>query len=407
MRLTATFVCMMVFLAHAQEFSQRGFVAVSGNIYPETFPIDSTQVIGGVLAQYEPTWRPKPWLTFFASLDVGTDSHQQFARKLLFEWKDRSLQRAPLSIREFAAVLTTADFTITLGKQFIRWGGADFLNPTDRFAPSDLLNLVDEQILPVTAARITYTHGDNTFNAVWQPQFTPARIPLVNQRWTFLPPTFYLFSTQDQGTAFPGRSSFGARWSHSGAACEYSLSFYDGFNYFPNFNVQSNPATSHLIYSRTYPSLKLYGGDLTAPLSPFTFKAEAAYYTSSTKNQNEYVLYLLELERQIHEAHITLGYAGEVVTAHGSALQYLGERGFARGLISHVLYTIDPTRSLSVDAFIRQNGASSVVNPAYSQSFGNHWRATFGFSWLRGNLHDFLGQYHQDSFAKAELRYSF
>lgn len=407
MRWAATFVCTAVFLAHAQEFSQRGFVAVGGNVYPQTFPIDSTQAIGGVLAHYEPKWRPRPWLAFHASFEVGMDSHQQFARNLHFDWEDRSLQRAPLSIRELAAVFTTADFTITVGKQFIRWGGADFLNPTDRFAPSDLLNLADQEILPVTAARITYTRGDNTFNAVWQPEFTPARIPLVEQRWTFLPPTYYFFATQDQGSTFPGRSSFGARWSHTGASCEYSLSFYDGFNYFPNFDVQINPAASRLTYSRTYPSLRLYGGDFTVPLSRFTFKTEAAYYTSSTKNQDEYVLYLVELERQIRETHITLGYAGEVVTAHGNALQYLGERGFARGVISHVLYTIDPSRSLRLDAFIREDGASSIVNPAYSQSFGNHWRATVGFAWLRGEVHDFLGQYHRNSFVKTELRYSF
>ncbi len=407
MRWAATFVCTAVFLAHAQEFSQRGFVALSGNIYPETFPIDSTQVIGGVLAQYEPKWRPKRWLTFRGSFDVGTDSHQQFARNLHFDWEDRSLRRSPVSIRELFAVFAHGGFTLMLGKQFIRWGEADFLNPTDRFAPSDLLNLVDQEILPVTAARIIYTHGENTFNAVWQPEFTPARLPLVNQRWTFLPRTYYFFTTQDQGSSFPRRSSFGARWSHSSAACEYSLSFYDGFNYFPNFNVQVGPVASHITYSRMYPSLRLYGGDLTAPFSPFTFKAEAAYYTSSTRNQNEYVLYLLELERQIHEAHITLGYAGEVVTAHGNALQYLGERGFARGVISHVQYTIDANRSLGLNAFVRQTGASSIVNPAYSQAFGNHWRATFSFTWLRGNVHDFLGQYHRNSFAKTELRYSF
>lgn len=408
MKWAVTFVFTAAFLVHAQEFSQRGFVAVSGNFYPETFPVDSTQAIGGILARYEPKWQPKSWLTLHASFDVGMDSHQQFARNLHFDWEERSLQRAPLSIRELAAVFTTANFTITLGKQFIRWGEADFLNPTDRFAPTDLLNLADQEILPVTAARITYTHGDNTFNAVWQPEFTPARIPLVSQRWTFLPLAYYSFDIQDQGTAFPGRSSFGARWSHSGATCEYSVSFYDGFNYFPNFNVQVDPTASRLTYSRMYPSLRLYGGDLTVPLSPFTFKAEGAYYTStSTKNQDEYVLYLLELERQIREAHITLGYVGEVVTAHGSAMQYLGERGFARGLISHVLYTLDPNRSLTLDVLIRENGASSIVSPAYTQSFGNHWRATVGFTWLRGEVHDFLGQYHRNSFLKTELHYNF
>jgi len=407
MKWAAIFACAATLLAQGQEFSQRGFVAISGNFYPETSTVDRAQAIGGIVLRYEPKWQPKPWFTLNASFDLRTDTHQEVARDLHFDWQDRSLERPAFSIRQLATVFTKNNFTVILGKQFIRWGEADFLNPTDRFAPTDLLNLVDQELLPVTAARVTYARGDNTLNLVWQPAFTPARIPLVDHRWTFLPPASYSFDVEDQGTTFPGRSSFGIRWGHSAARYEYSLSYYDGFNYFPDFNVQVDSGAARLMYSRLYPTLRLYGADLTLPLSLFTFKSEGAYYTTSTKNQDEYVLYLLELERQIHEVHIIFGYAGEVVTAHGSALQYLGERGFARGLISHVLYNIDPDRALTIDAFIRQNGASSLVSPAYSQSFGQHWRATAGFAWLRGEASDFLGQYHRNSFARAELRYSF
>src|SRR5262249_15318774 len=209
--------------------------------------------------------------------DLATDSHAQVAHNFHFDWKDRSLVRSPFSVRELALVVRKSNFTVTLGKQFIRWGEADFLNPTDRFAPTDQLNVVDQEVLPVSAARVVYSHGDDTFNLVWQPEFTPARIPLVSQRWTFLPPAYYSFHGDDRGSNFPGRSSFGVRWSHS-AACEYSFSFYDGFNYFPDFDVRIDSAASHVSYSRMYPALRLYGGDLTVPLSLFTFKAEGAYY---------------------------------------------------------------------------------------------------------------------------------
>lgn len=406
MKWAATFACCAAILAHAQEFSQGGFIALSGTFYPETSPIDSTRAVGEFLAQYEPKWQPKPWLTLNASLDLATDSHEQVARNFQFDWNDRALERSPFSVRELALVVRKSNFTVTLGKQFIRWGEADFLNPTDRFAPTDQLNVVDQEVLPVSAARVVYSHGDNTFNLVWQPEFTPARIPLVNQRWTFLPPAYYSFHIDDRGAMFPGRSSFGVRWSHS-ATCEYSFSFYDGFNYFPDFNLQIDPAASRISYSRMYPALRLYGGDLTVPRSLFTFKAEGGYYTFPRTNHDEYVLYLLELERQIRDIHLTLGYAGEVVTAHGSALQYPGERGFARGLVAHTLYTVDSNRALSLDVFLRQNGTSSLLSPAFSQSFRDHWRVTVGFTWLRGEAQDFLGQYHRNSFARTELRYSF
>jgi hypothetical protein len=401
------FVCSTALLVHAQGFSQRGFVEIGGSFYPQTFPIDPTRGIGGILVQYEPKWRPKPWFTLSGSFDVYMASHQQVAPGLHFDWQDRLLQRSTFSVRELAAVFTKAHFTITLGKQFIRWGEADFLNPTDQFAPTDLLNLVDQEVLPVTAVRVRYGRGNNNFNFVWQPGFTPARIPLVNQRWTFLPPAYYYYDVIDKGSMLPGRSSFGIRWGHSAARYEYSLSYYNGFNCFPDFNDHVEAAVSRVTFSRVYPTLRLYGGDLTVPLSQFTFKAEGAYYTSSTKNQDEYVLYLLQVERQIHELWVMFGYVGEVVTAQGDALQYPGQRGFARGFISNLFYTIDSNRTLTLDMFIRQNGASSLVIPAYSQSLREHWRATVGFAWLRGEPSDFLGQYHRNSFVSAGLRYSF
>jgi hypothetical protein len=60
-----------------------------------------------------------------------------------------------------------------------------------------------------------------------------------------------------------------------------------------------------------------------------------------------------------------------------------------------------------VDAFVRQNGESSLITPGFSQTFGDHWRGTISFYWLRGEKSDFLGQYHRNFFARAQLRYSF
>ena len=48
--------------------------------------------------------------------------------------------------------------------------------------------MVDSDFLGVTAARLTYESGGNTVDLVWQPWFTPSRTPLLNQRWTALPP---------------------------------------------------------------------------------------------------------------------------------------------------------------------------------------------------------------------------
>jgi len=402
-----TFVCATALTVQGQEFSQRGFMAVSGDIYPQLTENDMAHGIGTGRARYEPEWRPTHWFTLLASLEAQIDTHRQVARDLHLDWYDRSLERPVFSFRQLAAVLKRNHLSLTLGKQFIRWGEADFLNPTDRFVPKDLLNPVDPEFLAVTAARLTYIRGNNTFDVVWQPGFTPARIPLMNQRWTFLPDTFNQFVVQDLGSVFPSRSSFGARWNHTGAGYEYSFSYYEGFNSLPTFDEHINSASSTVTFSRMYPALRLYGVDFAIPLTSFAVKGEAAYYTSPGAQQDDYLLYVLEVEKQLKDLRITIGYAGEVVTAHSEALQYSAEEGFARAAIAHAQYVLDPNRTLTLDVFVRQDGRSSLLQPGYAQSFGGHWSATMSYVWLRGEENDFLGQYHRNSFAKAELRYSF
>jgi hypothetical protein len=55
----------------------------------------------------------------------------------------------------------------------------------------------------------------------------------------------------------------------------------------------------------------------------------------------------------------------------------------------------------------RQDGAGTWLRFEYSQTYGRHWRATGGFTWIRGEAADFLGQYHRNSYASLTLRYSF
>jgi len=240
---------------------------------------------------------------------------------------------------------------------------------------------------------------------VWQPFFTPSRTPLINQRWTVLPAELNGIPLHDLGSDVPGRSSFGARWNHIGSGYELSASFYDGFNSLPIF--QNVPDPLQLDFVRIYPALRLYGADAAIPLRWFTVKTEAAYYTSPDGRQDEYVIYVMQIERQIKELSIVAGYAGDAVTARSPALQFSPERGFARAFLAHAQYTIDSNRSVAMDTAVRQNGAGSWVRAEYSQAFGQHWRATAGFTWIRGDPGDFLGQYHRNSYGNLAVRYSF
>jgi hypothetical protein len=397
--MTGTLLALML----AQNFEQRGFIENQTLVYPQTAPNDSGTIVNQTLLRWDVSDQVAPWLKLAASFDARTDTHQQ--TEWGFDADDRSIKRPAFSLRRASAIIHKGKFTVELGRQFIRWGKADILNPTDRFAPKDYLSsVVSSDFLGVTAARVTYESGSNTVDVVWQPLFTPSRTPLLDQRWTALPPSVQGIPITDDGARYPGGSQYGARFNHVGAGYEASICFFDGYNNLPNFTAAGT--VSGVDVQRYYPKLRLYGAGLAVPLAWFTVKTEGAYFTSSTAGTDEYALYVIQLERQVKEWSFVGGYAGEIVTrSTGNPLQFAPDRGFARSFLGHAGWTIDANRSLALEASVRTHG--SVVKAEYSQAFGQHWRATAGATWIRGAETDFIGQYHRNSYLSLVIRYSF
>ncbi len=392
----------------AQSFTQRGFFETRNSAYPQTAPGDSGQLVSEELLRYEATWKPRPWFQLNAGFDARVDSHRQFERAWRLDWADRGLQRPAFSARRMSVLLHKGGLTFEGGRQFIRWGKTDILNPTDRFAPKDYLNVLSSEFLGVTAVRATYEKGSDTLDAVYQPVFTPSRSPLLNQRWVVLPEALRQFPIADLGSRMPGRGAAGLRWSHLGQGYEFSASFYDGQNHLPLIDAGARLAPSPAItISRYFARMRMYGGDVAVPLRWFTVKSEAAYFTSSTQTADEYALYVIQLERMAGEWVFVGGYAGEVVTLRRSTLDFAPDRGLAKTVMGRASYNIDANRSAAFEMAVRQNGAGMYAKGEYSQAFGAHWRATASFTLLRGRQDDFLGQYNRNSNFQLILRYSF
>jgi hypothetical protein len=388
----------------AQGFSQRGFLETRVVAYPQTAPGDSGRSVAEALLRYEATWKPLPSWRFAGGLDARADTHRQVERAWGLSWQDREIRRPAFAVRRLSATYRRGPVTFELGKQFIRWGKTDILNPTDRFAPRDYLEVVDNDFLGVTAARLTVEKGNDTLDLVWQPRFTPSRLPLLNQRWAVLPEV----SIRDAGAHYPGRSQFGARWNRVGAGFEYSFSFFEGFHHLPLLEPEVELSPFRVNVTRVYPRLRMCGADAAVPLKWLTVKAEAAYFTSATPQADEYVLYVIQFERQAGEWFFVGGYAGQAVTAaRRPVFDFAPDRGLARAVLVHAGYTIDANRSLALEAAIRQNGKGAWLRFEYSHALGSHWRATAAASLIRGSAEDFLGQYHRNSHAGLTLRYSF
>jgi len=387
--------------AGAQEYTQRGFLESRGIVYPLKAVNDPAQFVGDTLFRYESLYKPASNFQINAAVDLRTDTHHEVERTAHLSWWDREQRRPLAEVRRLSAAYHNKGLSLEAGKQFIRWGKTDILNPTDRFAPRDYLTVVDNDFLGITAGRLLYERGSETIDVVWSPRLTPSRIPLPDQRWTVPPPQ--AIGLPITGTRqFPGGPQSGIRWSHEGFV-ELSGSFYEGFNHLPS--LQPDPI--HLAVRAFYPKLRMIGGDAAIPFRWLTLKSENAYFTSPDPRVDKYAEYVLQLERQSGEWSFIGGYAGEVITEHGSLPTFAPDRGLTKTLLGSAHYTIDTNRSVAFEASVRQNLKGAWARTEYSQAFGQHWQATLNLDLIRGEATDFLGQYRRNSNASLLLRYSF
>jgi hypothetical protein len=385
---------------------QRGFIEVQAQGFARATDRDPERLVADALWRQELQFKPAKWLQFSGALDLRANSHDEVAARWRIDLNDRGLTRPRLSVRTLSATISAGALSLDLGKQFVRWGKADILNPTDRLAPRDYLNVVDAEFLPIWAGRASLQLGEETVEAVFVPQLTPSRLPRPDHRWSVLPPATAAMTAVELGT-FPDDAQAGVRWNHVGSAFEASASVFDGFNHLPDLAATVDPEDGTIDLTRTYPRLRTYGFDVAIPTRFITVKGEAAAFLSPSNDGDEYWLYVVELERQVGEWLFDGGYAGEHVTNDRGEVSFAAERGIAGSFIGRAAYTMGPQRSVAIEAAFRRTGDGSYVKGEYSQSLGSHWRFTADVVALNGAASDFLGQYRDNSHATAALRLSF
>jgi hypothetical protein len=211
----------------------------------------------------------------------------------------------------------------------------------------------------------------------------------------------------DGGSLIPRRSQWGARWAHAGERVEFSLSYFDGLNHLPNIDIGFNPVTGWSELRREYPELRTYGGDIAIPTRWLTFKGEMAYFASPSSTNAEYVVYVVEVERQIGEWLLDAGYIGEVVTTPGDTFAFALDRGLAKSIIGRASYTVDPRRTVTVEGAANQSGRGFYAKGEYSEAVGQHLRLTLTTVYITGKDDNFIGQYRMNSHGAVTLRFSF
>ena len=393
--------------AYAQQFDYRGFADVGVVAHPQEAPNDPTQFIADVQARFESSLRVRPNIVLAGSIDGRMDTHHQTTGRAALTYRDRTTQRPVLALRTLAITFAQGPVTLEVGKQFVRWGQSDIVSPTDYFTPRDYVDTLNSEFLAPTAARFTYSAGDTSVEAVYTPQMTPSRAPLLGQRWIGLRASLTGLTLRDAGARYPGGGQYGLRWRQTVRRVEYSASFFQGFNHLPLLDVTFSPDAATVDVERHYPAVRGWGGDVVAPLPGVAVKAEAAWLQALDKDADDYGLWVAQVERQHAEWYFVGGWVGEWVGAERGALRFAPDRGLTGALLGRVSRTLQGNRSFFGEAIVRANGDGLYAKGEYSHGMGAHWRVILQALLIRGEPTDFLGQYRRNSMTEARARYSF
>ncbi len=214
----------------------------------------------------------------------------------------------------------------------------------------------------------------------------------------------------DLGSVFPSRPQAGLRWNHLGAGFEFSLWYFDGFNYLPRIDVVPDPSAGQTGITRVYSPMRMAGGDAAWPLKWFTLKAEAAYFWTTDPYADDYGIYVIQVERQQGEWLFVGGLRRRV--RHRGPLPALDAGLRVRpGPREHLpgprLLHARPAQQPGFEGAIRPDAAGGWLEMEYSRAIGQHWRATARGDLLAGSPDDFFGQYRRNSSLRVDLRFSY
>ncbi len=159
---------------------------------------------------------------------------------------------------------------IRAGQQIIAWGRADRINPTDNLSPSDFTFLSqedDEQRQGIAALSVqTKLTGPWSVTGIYVPRFTPHVVPVG------LLPRGIVFENR------PHQSEYAIKLDRNGEDIDFSFSYYEGFNRFARYRLESPffLSSGAPVFRANFDKQQTIGADVALNIGKFSVRGEGA-----------------------------------------------------------------------------------------------------------------------------------
>lgn len=327
------------------------------------------------------------------------------------------------ALREAYLETRLPDLDLRIGKQLVVWGRADRINPTDNLTPRDFTLLVpedDDQRLGAVAAKATYYVRGIALTGLWLPRFEPHTIPIRRS------PGVTLRERVPHDTF----GQWAIRMEQTGKAVDWSLSYFDGMDLFPDIAID-RVTTSSLDLVLKHHRIRVIGADAATTVGRYGLRAEAAYTLTEDMGGNDlrvknpFLFLVVGGDRTFFEyLNVNLQYIFHFVFHHRPSREISDpvERGVAieQAAISNQVDQVQHGLSLrvghkwlnetlegEVTTVLFFTRLDFVVRPRVIYALTDRWKVTVGADIFRGDPQSLLGRLRDNSTAYAEIRFSF
>ncbi len=366
--------------------------------------------------------------TFNLNVEQSKDKVAFKVNPYIYQYSNQGLE---LGLREAYLDVYFNSIDLRIGKQQIIWGKADGVFITDIVSPKDLSEFLlrdfDEIRMGITSLKADYYIGDNTFELVWIPTFTPTKFAPEGSIWRPAMPSFPLQPVIDHS-----KETVKSSLENSEAFAKFSaLTEYVDFEIMAGYAWDDDPTmhvVKHMDFSNprqpvltgitVFPEhhrLTIGGGSFSTTVGPFVLRGEGAYYQGKYFNstdpmakesvvKKDYMHYLLGLDYTLADWHLSGQFIQQAILDYNESIDKDRYSNMATFLATKDY--LNETLNLSFFMYYDFNNKASLVRPKITYDLADDFEVLLGANIFTGTSGMF-GQFNDNDMVYTQIRYSF
>jgi len=362
--------------------------------------------------------------TFNLNVEQSKDKVAFKVNPYIYQYPNKDME---IGLREAYLDMYFNSVDLRIGKQQIIWGKADGVFITDIVSPKDLSEFLlrdfDEIRMGVTSLKADYYLGDNTFEVVWLPVFSPTVMPPEGSIWrpAFSFPMSPIFDCSRE-TVKPSlqNSELFAKYSALTSRVDFEVMAGYAWDDDPTMHVVKsiNPATHQLDGLTVFPEhhrLAIGGGSFSTTLGPFVVRGEGAYYNGKYFNsidpnlpesvvQKNYLHYLIGLDYTLWDIHLSSQFIQQAILDYDPMIEQDEHENMGTFLASRDF--LNETLNVQLFVYYGFNNSDALIRPKVTYDLADGFELLLGANIFTGNA-GWFGQYDNNDMVYTKIKYSF